>query len=687
MTTTTNRAHENWQRWEYVSMRGHRAYIEGARLRDRMYRGEQWTDEERAVIESEGRLCETANLIMPKVNAAIGYQIANRVQIAFRPRGQGADDEKAQTLSKVAMQIADNVGYRWKETQVYGDGLIEDRGYFDIRMSFDDNLSGEICIKDLDPRSVIPDPDSNSYEPDGWQDVTVTRWLTLAEIEWMFGKNARNQVEKAGAPSEDTDFGDDTEAEGRNKFGDRTSGLHYDAYLGPEQTSMPRWRVIDRQYWETVDGQVAVWPTGDVRRFDNMTPEQRAKAINDGAVVMRRPVRQVRWLVTTYDVVLFDGVSPYEHFTVVPYFPIFRRGQTVGLVANAIGPQRMFNKSMSSLVHSISTTANSGWMAEEDSLANMHETELESRGAQGGLLLVYRKGAAKPEKIQPNQVPTGVDKVIERAATNVEAVTGINEAMVGQTEGQLSGLATQSLQFAAQQQLAVPLDNLSRTRHLLAKLILKLIQRFYDAPRILRITERGPDGKEVSTELPINMPQPDGSILNDLTMGEYDVVVSEQPLQVTFQNSQFVQTMEMRKAGVRIPDPFVIQHSNLERKAEIIEAMQQQTAPTDPTLEAKARLLEAQAAKVAAETTAKKVETMFSGTEAAQNIAAIPQVAPLADSLLRSAGFQDADAAPIVPRVQGLPPSAIPEPASGMHENTSPLFPPRPTAGIEGGNP
>ena len=690
MTTTTNRAHENWQRWEYVSMRGHRDFIERARIRDRMYRGEQWTDEEREVIESEGRLCESVNMILPKVNAAIGYQIANRVQIAFRPRGQGADDVQAQTLSKVAMQIADNTGYRWKETQVFSDGLIETRGFFDVRMSFDDSMNGEVCITDLDPRSVIPDPDSNSYEPEGWQDVTITRWLTLAEIEWKFGKKARKAVENAGAPSEDTDFGDETEAEGRNKFGDPTSGLHYDAYLGPEQTSVPRWRVIDRQYWETVPGQVAVWPTGDVRRFDTMTPEQRARAINDGAVVVRRPVRQVQWLVTTYDVVLHDDVSPYDHFTVVPYFPIFRRGQTTGLVCNAISPQRTLNKALSSLVHAISTTANSGWIVEDKSLANMDESELETRGAQGGLVLVHRKGTAKPEKIQPNALPQGVDRVIERAAANIEAVTGINEAMTGQVEGQLSGIATQSLQFAAQQQLAVPLDNLSRTRHMVAKLILKLIQKFYDAPQILRITERGTDGKEVSTELPINMPQPDGSILNDLTMGEYDVVVSEQPLQVTFQNSQFVQAMEMRKAGVNIQDPFVVKYSNLEDKAEIIESMQQQTAPTDPTLEAKAALMKAQTAKTEAETIAKRVETMFSGTEAAQNIAAIPQVAPLADSLLRSSGFQDADAAPLVPtvpatEVAAMAPGQVPEPPSGMRSNTSPLFPPRPTAGIEGG--
>lgn len=699
-TNPRTRALANWQRWEYVRMRGHREFIERARQLEGFYLGAglQWDAETRQLVESEGRLAEEVNMILPKVNAALGYQIANRVEIAFRPRGQGADEDKARTLSKVAMQIADNNDYRWVESQVFADGLIESRGYFDVRIDFDDNMVGEVKIDALDPRDVVPDPDAKSYDPDTWADVTITRWYTLDEIEWYYGAKARRAVEQSGDPSEDTDFGDDTTDEGRNKFGDELSGQHYDSYMGEEYIAQPRWRIIDRQYWETVSGQVAVYPTGDIRRWDRMTPAQQQSAQADGAIIVRRPVRQVRWLVSTMTSVLHDDVSPYEHFTVVPYFPVFRRGLTRGMVDNAVSPQRMLNKAISSYIHTISTTANSGWMAEENSLANMTEDELEERGSQAGLTLVYRKGASKPEKINPNQIPTGVDKLIERAATNIDNVTGINETMQGKVEGDLSGIATQSLQFAAQQQLAVMLDNMARTRTMVAKRMLKLIQRFYDEPRIFRITETDATGKEVVEELPINAPQPDGSVLNNLTIGEYDVIVTEQPLQVTFQNSQFQQALELKKASVNIPDAFVLRYSNLEAKQEIIEAMQGQQAPVDPTLEAKAALLQAQADKARADTTARRVETMFSATEAAQNIAAIPQVAPLADTILGSAGYEDQDAAPLLPQALGTPqqsapmseaaiiaPSGVPEPESGQRSNTSPLFPPRPTAGIEGG--
>lgn len=689
-TTTPNpvlRAKENWQRYEYVRDRGHRRHIDESRDLEGIYlgAGEQWPEEDRAIVESEGRLAEEVNLVQPAVDAALGYQINNRVDISFRPRGRGADEDKATTLSKVAMQIADNNKFKWVESQVFADGLIERRGFFDIRVTFDDNMMGEVAIVDMDQRDVIPDPDAKSYDPDGWADVTVTRWYTLDEIEWNFGAQARRAVENSGDPPEDTDFGDDSSDEGRNKFGDRNTGLQFDAYIGNEHVAVPRWRIIDRQYWKLVPREVAVYPTGDVRPVHDIPPEKRAELQAQGAIIVRRLHKVVHWLVTTATVVLFDGESPYEHFTIVPYFPRFRRGKSRGMVDAAASPQRLLNKAVSSFVHALSTTANSGWIVEEDSITNMDEDELEERGSQTGLVLVVRKGTKqRPEKIQPNQIPTGIDRIIAIAAANIKATTGMSDVLRGEGGEQQSGLALQTRQFAAQQELALPLDNLARTRHMLASRMLKLIQKFYDDPRILRIVETDPMGKEQSVELPINMPQPDGSILNDLTMGEYDVVITEVPLQVTFENSQFQQALEMRKEGVMIPDPFIVRHSNLAEKQEIIEAMQSQQQPTDPTLEAKAKLMAAQADKMQAETTAKKVETMFSATEAAQNIAAIPQVAPLADEILGSAGFQDMNAAPLVPQVS----APVPEPSSGMRENTSPLFPPRPASpmrGIEGG--
>jgi hypothetical protein len=168
-----------------------------------------------------------------------------------------------------------------------------------------------------------------------------------------------------------------------------------------------------------------------------------------------------------------------------------------------------------------------------------------------------------------------------------------------------------------------------------------------------------------------------------MTAGEYDVIVTEQPMQVTFENSQFQQALELRKEGVRVPDPVLIRHSNLTDKHEIIAQMDAapQAAP-DPLAEAEAALRRARAEKEAAlarkadaDAVAKGVEGMYSATQAAATIAAQPSVAPLADDLLKSAGFIDRDAAPIVPSPGAL--AAMTGEPIDVPKNTSPMFPPR----------
>ena len=112
--------------------------------------------------------------------------------------------------------------------------------------------------------------------------------------------------------------------------------------------------------------------------------------------------------------------------------------------------------------------------------------------------------------------------------------------------------------------------------------------------------------------------------------------------------------------------------------------------PPDPTLEAKARLLDAQAAKAmadarAAESNATKtgMETLYSGVQTAQVIAAVPQAAALADGLARSVGFKDQDEGPIYPEgdTSAIPPA---EPAANT-DPMNPANPESPAIGMEHG--
>jgi len=664
------KAREVWQRYEYARDRGHRDYCARARRCERFYLGGglQWDAEDLLVLRAQGRPAHEINLIAPAVNAAVGYQINNRMDIAYRPRGRGADEQTAILLSKLAMQVADNNQFRWRETEVFSDGMIQQRGYYDIRLDFDDSLLGEIRITPLDPLDVIPDPDAKGYHPDTWSDVLITRWLTLDEIEGLFGPGARREIEQS--QPEDADWGEETWEEGRPKFGGAYSG-RYDTRWS--EGGQRRVRVVERQVWQLTRQEVTLYPTGDVRPLNDGEPPPA------NTILTKRTMRRVRWLVCTADVVLHDAWSPYPFFTVVPFFPYFRRGQTRGLVDLAISPQEMLNKAVSQYLHILNTTANSGWLVEEDSLVNLDVAALEQQGAQTGLVVEYRLGRPAPAKIPANRIPEGIDRMIERATAQIKETTGITDAFMGLDAPDMSGIAIQSRQHAAQNLIAMPLDNLARTRHLVADRILTLLQRFYRDERVVRITDTDPYGAQTTTPITLNQTTPAG-ILNDLTLGEYDVVITEQPLQITWENGQFQQALELRKAGVAVPDEVVIRYSNLADKEAVAKAMAERGQPVDPTLEAKAKLLGAQAEKTQAEMVNKAVEAQYSAIQTAQTIAVLPQTAPLADSLLRSAGYVDRDAPPIVPPlagpIPGMPPPSV---------NTHPLTPPNPTRGITAG--
>jgi hypothetical protein len=687
-------AADNWDRYEYGRQRGHREYVRRARRLEDLYLGggRQWLKKDRQAVEAAGRPALEINEIMPAVNAAIGYQIANRADISFKPRGGLANQEKANVLSKVTMQVADNQRLHWKETEVFSDGLIQQRGYFDIRIGFDDSLRGEVRLGVLDPLDVIPDPDAKSYEPEGWSDVIITRWLTVDEIEEHYGKKARDKAEESVAGAQvigDTDFGEAEDGdEERNKFGNdemQTSGL-WDAIRS--EKGLVRLRVIERQVWEYKLCDVVVSPdTGDVRIVEGMDPELLMRVLASGGVLTSRRGRRVRWIVSTWDTLLFDDYSPYPWLTPVPYFAYFRRGKTAGFVDNAEGPQIGLNKTLSQFVHVVNTTANSGWTVEQDSLANMSTDELKNWGAKAGLVIEYKKGSQAPQKIQPNQIPQGLDRIIDRFTMALKENT-VPDAARGIDDDSLSGISRQAKQFAAQQQLAIVLDNLSRTRHMLGDRICWCIQNYYDDTRIFRITKQDPkSGEKQDEELAINVFDPEsGNWLNDMTVGEYDVIISEQPAQVTFENSQFEQAKEMKELGVNIPDDVLVRNSNLAEKAELLQRLAQQEERKDPLTEAEVALKLAQAEKVQAEKVAKAVEAQFSAIQTAQTIALTPATAPLADALLLSAGYIDQDAPPIVPNA----PAGLD--ALEMPTNTNPLTPLNPenpavgmNQGIEGG--
>ena len=634
-----------WDRYERARDNGHLDYVEMAKKCDDFYQGNQWDGDDAAMLEAEGRPALTINTILPTINTVLGEQSSRRADIQFKPRRAGSNDV-AHTLNKLYMQIADNNKLDWVEQQVFSDGLIMDgRGYFDVRMDFSDHVEGEIRITAKDPIDILIDPDAKDADPKTWNEVFETKWMTLDEIEELYGKDKSNKL--LFIAENGMSFGPDSVEYQETRYGDTENA---DDVFGAgvpgddEYRNVRSLRVVERQHKKISRVNVFVDPnTGDQRQSPEAWSDGKQKkfAKKYGLSLISKVVRKVRWTVTCDQVVLFDDWSPYKEFTIVPFFCYFRRGRPFGIVRNLLSPQEQLNKIASQELHIVNTTANSGWMVESGSLVGMSSDDLEEHGAETGLVLEYARGTSPPLKIQPNQIPTGLDRIAQKAAANIKTISGVNDSMLGTDSAEVSGVAIQAKQNRGAVMIQVPLDNLRKSRQYLAEKILNLIQTFYTETRVIQVTNEE-DPLKPREEMVINDTTPEGEVINNLALGEYDVVVSTAPARDSFDEVQFAEAINLRQVGVAIPDDAVVEYSHLAKKGELAKRIRVLTGQEPPSPEqAEIQAMQQQAAMQQMQLELAKLEAEVKKlqAEAALNIAKVQDVSDV-DPQIRMAELQ-----------------------------------------------
>jgi len=570
-------ATNQFERYERARDNGHLEYIETAKKCDAFYRGNQWDPADVASLDDEGRPALTINTILPTVNTVLGEQSTRRADVNFKPKGNGTQDI-ADVLNQLYLHIADTNKLDWLESQVFSDGLIQDRGYFDVRIDFTDHIQGEVRISTKDPLDILIDPDAKEYDPKTWNEIFETKWMSLDQIEEQYGQAKADKLRVAAEYG--NTMGQDSVEYEETRYGDTYTGVEYNqgSTANPEENRQVRAiRVIERQYYQLKECTYYVdRVTGDMRTVPgNWGKRKRQKFADDyGLDILTRQDRKVRWTVTADHCVLHDDWSPYESFTIVPYFPYWRRGRPFGMVRNLISPQEQLNKISSQELHIVNTTANSGWIVETGSLQGMTADDLEEHGAETGLVLEYNRGSSPPAKIPPNQIPTGLDRISQKAAANIKQISGISDAMLGTDSPEVSGVAIQAKQNRGALMIQVPLDNLQKTRQYLAEHILRVVQQYYTEERLIQITD---ESSPMKTQIPlrINEMSPEGFVINDLTIGEYSVVIGTMPTRDNYDEVQFAEAIALRQAGVPIPDDLIVDYSHLAKKGEIAQRIRQ----------------------------------------------------------------------------------------------------------------
>ena len=620
-----------WYRYAYCRDNGHATYVDKANTCEQFFQGDQWTPADLAALKASRRPALTINKIISTIGNVMGEQIYNRSEISFRPKS-GASSDTSDILTKVFKQISDNNQLDWLRSDMFTDGIITSRGFIDARMDFSDAMQGEVRLASINPKNVIIDNDAEEHDPDSWNEVFVTKWMTADDIAVLYSKEdaelLRNR-EQSYYP-----YGFDSIDTVRDRF-----GLPFNSSIGSGQIHdmspvIRSVRVIERQHRVLDRQDHFVDPkTGDMRPVPEGWDRNRIAAVRQqfGYEIIPKLIKRIRWTVISDNVVLHDDWSPYKHFTVIPYFPYFRRGRTVGLVENLLGPQELLNKVSSQELHAVNSSANGGYKVKQGALATMSVEELEQRGAETGLVIEMTGDLNEIERIQPNATPQGLDRISYKAEEHIKTISGVSDSQQGMDREDVAAKAIQVKKQAASTNMAKPLDSLVRTDFMIARNVLDLVQTYYSEERIMTITHNRAGGGTEDITINQQNPQsqeeyeqgedntaPYSAILNDLTLGEYDVTISSVPQRETLEDSQFEQAVSMKRdLGMDIPDEFIINASRLLNKNELIKQMQagRQSPEAQAAAELQQRAQTAEVSKTEAETAQKQADAQLKGAK------------------------------------------------------------------------
>lgn len=459
---------------------------------------------------------------------------------------------------------------------------------------------------------------------------------------------------------------------------------------------------IEEQQWRDIHNQMVclfeVWyrdwqrvtviksPDGRVIEYDaSNIMHQQAVAMNM-VEVSTAVIGKVRlaWFMGPHK--LADMKSPYKHGK-FPYVPFWgkredRTGVPYGLVRGMIYLQDEVNARIARMQWGLAatrTTRTDGAVLDDDDSFRAEvgrpdaDIVLDPEAMrQGGVFKVERDFELNRQQY---------DRLVD-AREGIKRVGGVNDTFMGAARGN-SGVADSQLLEQSSQMLADLNDNFKTARQEVGDLLLSMIIEDLSGKQESVFIDGG-SLKEDRTVM-LNQPMTDEAtgiqyMDNDVQRTKLKVTLEDVPSTPSFRAQQLAAMSESFKSAPpeyqKIMMPHLFNLMDVPNKKDIIEAIKAlgdgqqseeeiqqrinqavQDALTKAMVELKTReldqkqpLIDAQVKKTNAESVNKNVEAQFGAIQTAQTITAIPQTAALADMLLQSDGFVDANGGTIMPQ-------------------------------------
>ena len=553
-----------------------RNWLERARTGYQYFLGNQWDPNDLSTLDAHGRPHLTINRVLPIINLLSGVQRQNRKMVKVFPRS-GGTRQVAKTLTELVKHAHDVCNGDWELSLMFVDGLITGKGWlgYDIDYS-DDPINGDLVIRKESPFAIFEDREAIEYDLNKSAKFVIKReWVDHDALVLRYPKK-EVEIEAGGRHDRDPNQ-DDVQSQETDDYQDEASF--------PDKTQHKKYRKRIRtcyhKRWEKVTFLMNR-TTLEVTRVHEANVEMAKSFVQtgDGNWDMRTRISPVLYrTVTLGQTVLQHVADPFDGLVKFPYVrftPFLLDDNIMGVVDNLVSPQQELNKRRSQALHHLNQSANSGWIGDRDALPDSEWQNLEEFGAKPGVI-IKKKPNSTLSRIGPESISQGHLALGEMGADDMENISGVNPNLQGrELSSQESGKLSLIRQRQGMQVNEPIFDNFSYSRQIAAEILLDLIRR--------PIKERNGDDRrsklysdeEIAAVIEDSGEQMDMSQLGSFAIGRYGIRVTLDTNLPTVRMAGFEAMLEAAQAGLAIPPKFLIKHSELPEKDEIIQALEAQ---------------------------------------------------------------------------------------------------------------
>ena len=477
--------------------------------------GDQWPVEIQNSRTLEARPCLTINKIDAYIKQITNQQRQQRPRIKVHGMNNESDEKVAQILQGICRHIEVNSNADTAYDEAFDYAVRMGWGYWRVVTDYvrEDSFDQEIYIQPIhNPFTVYFDP--NSILPDG----SDAEKCLITEV---ISKNVFRSLYPDA---------DDTVS-----FTQRATGDVLAEWVMKEDI-----RIAEYFYTERKPATLIMLSDGTKLYKDELKDgEIEMMAANGIIVVDERPSykKVIKWCKLTAMQVLEEREWPGRYIPVIPVYGqrlfVESKRKKFGLVRMAKDPQRMYNFWQTSLTESVALAPKAKWLLAEGQDEG-HENEWTQANIKSTPVLRYKqtdiegRPAPVPSRLQPEPPPAGIMAASASINDDLQAVLGVFDPNQMPT-GNISGKAL----MGQQQQIDLTnyhyYDNLTRSIKYTGKILLDLIPHIYDSQRVMRIIGEDAQPEMVTINEPSQTEEGVYEILNDVTVGQYDVVMDTGP--------------------------------------------------------------------------------------------------------------------------------------------------------------